>query len=78
MILTQTQANGIYDSMCLANNFGGRVNMTIGSHTKTTIELETLDDGCIVVSGDSDDFAVPAPRETYANQAEFAAAYGLQ
>lgn len=78
MILTQAQASGINDSMRLANNFGGRVNVTIGSHTNTLIELKTLDSGHIVITGDSNDFAVPALSEIYDNQADFADAYGLQ
>ncbi len=79
MILNQAQAEGIYGSMCIANNFGGRVSATIsGCTNEPAIKVNSLDDGRIEICGDSNDINVPVPRETYANQAAFAAAYGLQ
>jgi hypothetical protein len=78
MILNQAQADGIYGAMCTANNFGGRVNVNIGSHTETMVKLESRDDGSILIVGDSTSMFIPIRREFYANQAEFATAYGLQ
>ena len=71
MILKQDQARGIYDSICIANNLGGSVNVKIGSHTNTVIELSQDAYGRITIDA-------LGKLEQYADQCAFASAYGLQ
>lgn len=77
MILSKTQANGIYNTMCEANNFGGKVCVTIsGALMEPIIKVDCKDDGRVLVmllSG-----GAIRVTEDFASQAAFAADYCLQ
>lgn len=72
LILTQTQAEAVYDAMCALNNVGGRLK-TVLADTRRVIEYPG---GSIIVSellrGGWE------PCERYATQADFAAAYNVK
>ena len=68
MILNKSQAEAVYGAMCALNNVGGRIEKTwIGRVvvTETHSGVVTVDDPDRDVSA------------AYDNQADFAAAYGL-
>lgn len=66
-ILNQSQAEAVYSAMCALNNVGGICGDLSLSEGLRVQWLESV----IVRDG------LSGPREEYPNQAEFAAAYGL-
>lgn len=68
-ILNKAQAEAVYSAMCELNNVSGRINAVMGDRRVAEIN------GCITVfeylEGQWE------PSERYDNQADFAAAYGL-
>lgn len=72
MLLGKEQARSIYDAMCALNNIGATLNVLAvpNAHEADVKVHERLINGQIVIwNGDRE--------ETYANQNEFAAAYGV-
>lgn len=67
MILNQAQAEAVYSAMCVLNNVGGICgDLTLSEGLRVQwLDRVTVRDG---LSG---------PREEYADQASFAAAYNL-
>lgn len=70
MILTMAQAQAIYAAMCELNNVGGRLGCEIDVFT----HVKEMASGAIYVSHDTRNSGV----ERHADQAAFAAAYGLE
>lgn len=69
MTLNQSQAEAVYSAMCALNNVGGRVFAAMGDRRVTEAK------SCITVFERLE--GQWEPRERYASQQEFAAAYGL-
>ncbi len=75
-ILTATRANAIYSAMCALNDVGGRIaRMAINIDGMRAISAAELPSGGIDICQMSDDGLI---TESYADQAAFVAAYGLQ
>lgn len=70
MILTQAQAEAVYSAMCALNNVGARIAASIDGGENEVCEMH---DGTVVIHAN---FGLT--KEQHANQAAFAAAYGLQ
>lgn len=75
-ILSQAQAESVYAAMCSLNNVGARIDCFADKQ----FSAREMADGRIVVHPQNDSVFPfrSAEPETYANQAEFAEAYGLQ
>ena len=70
MILNQVQAEAVYSAMRALNNVGGRIAAALDGGEREICEMH---DGTIIIHSD---FGLK--KEQHANQAAFAAAYGLQ
>lgn len=75
-ILSQAQAQAIYSAMCALNNVGGRIaRMAINIDGMRAVSAAELPSGGIDICQMSDDGLI---TESYADQAAFVAAYGVQ
>lgn len=70
LILTTAQAQAVYSAMCALDAVGGKLETTVGD---ALVRVGILT-GCVSVVSD---FDADDRRETYNDQAAFAAAYGL-
>ncbi|MCM2575128.1 hypothetical protein NAT65_28890 [Achromobacter xylosoxidans] len=70
LILTPAQAQAVYSAMCALDAVGGKLETTVGD---ALVRVGILT-GCVSVVSD---FDADDRRETYNDQAAFAAAYGL-
>jgi hypothetical protein len=77
MILNQAQAEAVYSAMCALNNVGAMLRVeTFNAHRHAVTVIE--DHAGVNVTMNIGGIVRELDRERYANQAAFAAAYGLQ
>lgn len=79
MILSQAQAEAVYSAMCALNNIGARIDTKVPMGGGIGTRVWEGIAGHVLVDGEfRGEPTAGLNRETYSDQAAFAAAYGLQ